>query len=135
MGVEEMSEEKPLNVRCAEALGWTYLGIGECDWEGEPPAGHPLDQYTRRLDQHICIPPYGDDTPGGWACTGPLIGRFRLHLERGTKLPPTGDGARVWFSSSSERGPDGLWVLGPDADTACAAIAGWVAEYGKDYSK
>lgn len=69
-----MSEDKPLHVRVAEALGWTYCGEGECGCEGEPPAWHPRADFPRRLDQHIGIDHYDTD----WLPTGPLIEKYGI---------------------------------------------------------
>lgn len=66
----------PLHVQVAQALGWTYCGPGEWDWEGEPPEGSPLRAIVRRIDQHVGIPHYDTD----WAATGPLIQRFNVAL-------------------------------------------------------
>lgn len=81
-----MITEKPLHVRVAEALGWTYLGPSEVEggWEGEPPSGHPLDKTPRRLDQHIGVLRYDTD----WSATGPLIERFGIGIYRPDEFCP-----------------------------------------------
>lgn len=76
-----MSEEKPLHVRVAKALGWTYVGPGEGDvgtngWEGEPPPGHPMEYYPRRLDQHVGIPLYDTDRSASGQIEDVLLHRF-----------------------------------------------------------
>lgn len=92
-----MDSDKPLSVRCAEALG------DRQDWPGATP------------------PPYGDDTPEGWACTGPLIGRFDLCL-----CVNLGE----WSVYDAEEGHDvGLF------DSASKAVAEWVVRYGKEESR
>lgn len=107
-----MATEKPLNVRCAEAMGWTKSRLA--------PLGHkPGPEAWRSPDGKIegaYLPPYGDDTPEGWACTGPLIGRFELSVTRNSL--------------------DDLYYVSPPkmrcfgvAVRACAAVAEWVAEY------
>lgn len=63
-----MSAE-PLAVRVARALGWNdvqSIGIrgGVEKWVGVAPG------LRQVFDP---IPPYGDDTPEGWSCTGPFL--------------------------------------------------------------
>lgn len=108
-----MASEKPLNARCAEALGWRDVRFlhGSQHWIGVAPG------------VSICsepVPPFGEETPAGWACTGPLIGRFGLtaYCRR--------DSDRTWQYEAGR--PD----VSPMLDTspnACAAIAEWVAEH------
>lgn len=90
-----MSTE-PLNVRVARAIGWTdvqSIGIrgGVEKWVGIPPALHDAARDLAKAflapGQNIDaayppyaaairyepIPPYGQDTPEGWSCTGPFL--------------------------------------------------------------
>ena len=109
---------EPLNVRCARALGCDPLiynhGRAECLC-----ADH---QHAR--DPGLALKPYGEDTPEGWACTGPLIQRFGLQL-----VAPRPD-VPVWGCLVR-----GCLVL----DTArigtgphpCAAVGAWVAQWGE----
>mgnify|MGYP000884990453 FL=1 len=97
-----MSDDRPLHVRVAEALGWTYLGPSEVEdgWEGEPPDAFELlpDGIRRRLDQHVGVPRYDLD----WSATGPLIERFKLNLY-------------PWS--------DGSWVADSDFSAATAVLS------------
>jgi hypothetical protein len=87
--------EKPLNVRVAEALGCSpyqptaaddpdvrVLWICPCETvDGVSPHGAPrADVYG---DSGYWLRPYGEDSPEGWACTGPLIARFHIALSAG----------------------------------------------------
>lgn len=75
-----MSDEKPLHVRVAEALGWrecapqTWLISGETyvndrNWVGWPPSGRWVSRPSV----------YRYDTD--WSATGPLIERFGIMVE------------------------------------------------------
>lgn len=101
-----MSAE-PLHVRVARALGWTEIqsigprqhgpswhASGEELWVGLPPGfGDACANLARvpvrggirdlafRAGHYDPIPPYGRESPEGWAVTGPLIQRFRITLE------------------------------------------------------
>lgn len=102
--------EKPLNVRCAEAIGWRDLRFlkASAAWIGVPP-GSGLSSEM--------VFPYGQDSAHGWACTGPLVGIFDLLLAR------NGDRVYAWreWGSSVLSGPDGVH--------ACGAFAGFVAKF------
>lgn len=84
--------DKPLNVRVAEALGWsafrskhgywvvTHGDTGETCHDGFDRRQPPFDPQTgERLPDSVwwedCghVPPYGANSPEGWACTGPLL--------------------------------------------------------------
>lgn len=109
-----MAADKPLNVRCAEALGWRDVRHAKSGWIGVAP-GVPICSEP--------ISPYGADTPEGWACTGPLMDRFDLHTE---SLHQNG-----LIYAWRERQGDEPGICGPNAPHRCAAIAEWVAQYGK----
>lgn len=109
-------QEKPLNVRCAEALGWTQRVL--------PPLGHtPGPVAWRSPDRKVegaYLPPYGDDTPAGWACTGPLIGRY------GLTIYCRRDGFGPMLPGYAAHRPDKSPMdVSPNA---CAAAAEWVAQ-------
>lgn len=91
-----MSAEKPLHVRVAEALGWTYLGPSEVEdgWEGEPPDAFELlpDGIRRRLDQHVGVPRYDTD----WSATGPLIERLKISIWPILKARPSEGYSAYW---------------------------------------
>lgn len=66
--------QKPLRVKVAEALGWKNI-VRSHDghlWVGDPPP-HTL-WYSR------IVPPLGEDSPEGWACTGPLVSKYGITL-------------------------------------------------------
>lgn len=106
--------EKPLTVRCAEALGWTSKQL--------PPLGHhPGPTAWRNPETGIegCyFPPYGEDTPEGWACTGPLMARYGLCTMVNLK---------VWHCYDAATGNE----VG-DHQNPCAALADWVAQFVTD---
>jgi hypothetical protein len=76
---------EPLNVRVARALGDDVTrrhersesaeGYSACTWCGQ------VRSWSEEF-RGPCIRPYGDDSPAGWACTGPLINRLGLRPER-----------------------------------------------------
>lgn len=59
-------------------------------------------------------PPYGAETPEGWACTGPLIAKYELDVDQTItgKWMVSNYGKRV----RNQEGP-------------CAAVAEWVAQH------
>ena len=109
---------EPLRVRVARALGWRGLSLWPeyqgGRWHGTPPGTDEPPIYV--------VPPYGEDTPEGWACTGPFIRQYGLGLSIPRACPAV-EGGVVVFAAGA-RGRD---ALGPHA---CAAIAEWVAEHG-----
>lgn len=83
--------KKPLNVRVAEALGckpqWEPAvgfvalgrpGAGYWVCRCQPPAGRLFGAHVGDADGSI--QPYGEDSPEGWACTGPLMRKYRVGL-------------------------------------------------------
>lgn len=86
--------EVPLHVRVARALGWTdIVDLGEgryVRWVGKAPLpmcscmerGVPSTEPCRCWPRatYQPIPPFGDETPEGWACTGPLIALREIAL-------------------------------------------------------
>lgn len=89
--------EKPLRVQVAEAMD-----------DSEP------DEFPK----HERIPPYGEDTPEGWACTGPLMLRFGIGTDPGTTEADRDHWwARGWHLDPEWRVPAG------EAATPCEAIA------------
>lgn len=84
-----MSEEKPLHVRVAEALGWAVLRQSipaeerESAWVGVPP---------ERLPNIVSEPVPRYDTD--WSATGPLIEKYGI-----TFLQDFGNGWRVDFGN------------------------------------
>lgn len=112
--------KKPLNVRVAEALGWKFLEDGR---QRHPSLRGPwwIDPAG---DATTEVPPYGADTPEGWACTGPLIQRFGLIVEPVCYLPR-------WICYTSDDLGDEI-VREEVGSNACAAVAEWVARYGSE---
>ena len=102
---------EPLNVRVARALGWDRLTCRGTYWIGIAPGSSDKT-----------IPPYGADTPEGWAVTGQLIEEYELYLERGDK------GYRAWRHPEPPRTYIGQW-----APTASAAVAEWTAEFAAKF--
>lgn len=133
------ADRLPLNVRCAEALGWEWftfagrsyllprqVGLAECrpgmSWvrgQRDKISDIALDMPTHF--GHLGVPPYGDNSPAGWARTGPLIERYALGIVRAE----SGDYFATRRGGLGER----EWINGPLALHACAAIAEWVAEH------
>jgi hypothetical protein len=91
---------EPLHVRVARVLGWTEIHeetqgrIG--GWFGTAPAGTGPRWWTGNDP----IPPYGEDAPEGWACTGPLQVRYKID---------------VWRQHWTDR-EGGLWIAGRAED-------------------
>jgi hypothetical protein len=84
-----VSDEKPLHVRTAEALGWTFLLDGEQArgaWYANPP-----DSYAP--DVVIAIPRYDTD----WSAGGPLIEKYQLSLHTSPEVPG-------WFANAPRQG-------------------------------
>lgn len=126
-----MSDEKPLRVRCAEGLGCKpRLCESDAHHAKNPAPWSCRCVANKHGDDSGHLLPYGEDSPEGWACTGPLIGRFDLRVER-SRIDLRGKGK--WFASKNERA-DGLWIIGPDAPHACAAVAEWVVQHGQSAS-
>lgn len=134
--------EKPLNVRVAEALGCTTrwapavgfraLLPGAGDWIClcPPVDGGFFGPHVGGPDGHIR--PYGEDSPEGWACTGPLIERFDITIGRYASWAHGGRCFAVWPGLSvSDRGvsrEERTGVSRPDA--ACNLILA-LAEAGR----
>lgn len=65
--------------------------------------------------------PYGEDTPEGWACTGPLISRFGLSIMAPLwRFEAQPGGMRVWSETN------GTFCSHLDR---CRGAAEWVAEH------
>lgn len=109
-----MSEEKPLHVRVAEAIGWTDCHYdGERD--GEPGSGiwfgncsdcSVLPKWFCPITEGLVqVPSYDTD----WSATGPLIEKYRIGL-----VPDGGRShcwsAQVWWErfAAGKKGPDPL---------------------------
>lgn len=75
-----MTEEKPLNVRVAEVIGWSGIEHGNLMDLSRPHNGYPPSLPI--VGQKQRIPPYGEDSPEGWACTGPLMIKYGINLIR-----------------------------------------------------
>lgn len=124
-----LPDEKPLSVRCAEALGWIQLHIrgfkslwccGDITLPCERWAGRrPGNVLLSHEGFHDSVPPYGEDSPEGWACTGPLVERFGLDLSR--EFPGT---KAAYVAAICDPDRPLTTAAGP---TACSAIAEWVA--------
>lgn len=127
-----MSDPKPLplHVRCAEALGWTEVAWqrygGAVAWFGVSP------QHVRLRLRHVSlVPSYGDNTEAGWACTGPLIQRFGLGIDAAHPEGVVAFDRREGWDYIYE-----CWVKeGPAAADACAAVAEYVCEFGREASQ
>lgn len=71
-----MPNDKPLPVRVAERMGWRdvqTLGKRESGkhagpdvWVGRRPGAFDIEGFD-------FVPPYGENSWQGWACTGPLL--------------------------------------------------------------
>jgi hypothetical protein len=126
---------EPLNVRVAVALGWEW-------WKSSvtgrrclyPPERHP-EWMTERADGTEplvsdwnvgsgFVPPYGADTPEGWAVTGPLVAKYELHLEPDLCAEHKSE----WLCyRHDDIGGSVNEASGPNP---CAAVAEWVAAFG-----
>ena len=85
------TDEKPLHVRVAEALGWRNSseeapGI----WAGFPPNAN-----ADLSDSSLRVPRYDTD----WSATGPLIERYRFRLNP----PSQPDGEEPWCLWDAEQ--------------------------------
>lgn len=110
-----MSDEKPLKVRCAEALGW------EMAYPSSSVPGSWIGVNGRLPFPENCstdaIPPFGEDTPQGWTCTGPLQARFGLSV-----IKSSYDG--LYYASRHSVLP---YANAKGSECPCMAIAEWVA--------
>ena len=81
----EMSNAEPLNVQCARALGWSVgADLHERDESAQGLSACVRCGAEAGWDESlgdVCCPPYGDDTPEGWACTGPLLSEYGIELD------------------------------------------------------
>lgn len=152
------SPAEPLNVQVARALGWTVFRNDQVigrkpgpdgpveirrqrwvrvvqggeildadDWWQVDEAGSSGSVVVREID------PYGDDTPGGWACTGPMIARYGITLVEGTAY----DGSVEWIAGEYGGGwwpdsdaLDGQLLNHVTATTPCEAIARLIVRLG-----
>ncbi len=83
-----MTDERPLHVRVAEALGWTELVESHSPpmWLGRLPTGldMPGTNFVASIDRQNrivtigsgSVPRYDTD----WSATGPIIERLRVHV-------------------------------------------------------
>lgn len=118
--------EKPLNVQVAECIGTSAVRCAAGFIEDANSAGYDFEGWICSCgargthpapDAHATpVPPYGDDTPEGWACTGPLLARFGLTVF-GPRLEVEEPDPR-WYAAV----PDSA-TLGEHGATACEAIA------------
>lgn len=93
------TDEKPLRVQVAEALGCSVRNVsdwGECGCKRDRNGNAPHADPDEPMDSLL---PYGESSPGGWACTGILAERFKFGL-----LPPRNGIARAGIPA------DALWV-------------------------
>lgn len=121
------TEEKPLRVQVAEALGikiWQHedRSCSHCGYQDNLTPGC---WWMDDGDYGSCqVLPYGEDSPEGWAATGPLLRRCRTDLYESTTEPPS------WCAEAlrpAER-PLGAWAAGDltvrgRGDSPCEAIA------------
>lgn len=118
-----MSTE-PLNVRVARALGWTEIHeelqgrIG--GWFGTAPACTGPRWWTGNDP----ILPYGEDTPEGWACTGPLMKQYAIGVWPRENGQEEGRIAVQWGAKGYGDARSGPFVMtfgasGPEAAALC----------------
>jgi hypothetical protein len=104
---------RDLDVAVARALGWRELSLWPeyqgGRWHGTPPGPDEL------LPIYV-VPPYGEDTPEGWECTGPLVSRFRLSVEERTFGVSVWDERRGYETACSHL-------------DRCRGVAEWVAKH------
>lgn len=74
---EAVTDEEPLSVAVARALGWTDI-----QWTAAQGAWgrHPSGTGGTDKRGYQAIPRYGEDAPDGWAWTGPLVDEYDLEL-------------------------------------------------------
>jgi hypothetical protein len=120
-------QEKTLRIEVAEALGWRdttrtehAFGWSE-EWCGIPPGRCCEDLKGDKPE----IPPYGEESPEGWACTGPLLARFQVSLVMASWLPQGG-----WYCGPVYQGDSPPLAKGL-AEKPCEAIARFVVALGK----
>jgi len=153
-----VTDTRPLNVRVAEALGWTdfkrmpthnvgtpqFHGgfsppVQEKVWCGVRPIDHdpkecvnlygdePCDHVPSHPDYepwHEPVPPYGEETPEGWACTGPLMVRFGLSAIKDGDVYIVGRYGGGWYPSCDA--VDGQMYLPAEGPKVLAAVAEWI---------
>ena len=105
------------------------LGLGEC---GCPADGLRRSTRNTRSDEachshaglgcdHEALAPYGEDSPEGWAATGPLIERFRLTLSYRYVEGKAWATARGLWHSQTYSGEKHGWLHGDGASPCEAA--------------
>ena len=118
-----MSEgkQRPLNARCALALGCSVVYATHADGTVAAFCGcaHPTHAGVAGANG-VWLLPYGEDSPAGWACTGPLIERFGLTVGPGNE-------ERTFWVARDWGQDDDTFATGA---TAGDAIAKWAAEFG-----
>jgi hypothetical protein len=113
---------RPLHVLVAEKLGWrdiTNLGPrqfggpghtpGEDLWMGREPDALDIEGFAP-------IPPFGQNSWHGWACTGPLMEKMKM-FKIGPSYPSPRWYARFRCACSDEH------MLDLKRDDLCALIA------------
>lgn len=127
-----MSEDKPLNVRVAEALGWTEIHLEEHGGDGGTPAWFG----TRPADDHVYAVADGlvrwfgvPRFDKSWRTTGPLIERYRITVLRRAGVAPGTPYAWVAYSgfdfvggSIASQSIDSVWDAEEDGETALVAV-------------
>lgn len=111
-----MSDEKPLHVRVAQALGWTIIEHVDGLWRGLTPQDPRLGKI------HCMVARY--DT--NWGATGPLIEKCGINLERVFTPEGVRWKASKWFGEEAEHLPglEGIEeeVLDASGDTPLVAV-------------
>ncbi len=153
-----MTDERPLNVRVAAALGCNvqerHSAGAYCTIQGEligwrcgcPDRAHALREPFASEDSGLVeieyssteFQPYGQDSPEGWACTGPLIQKFNIQLHAGDPDNITPGHVptlpKRWFATSNfdEWGNqfpwDTEWEVAPFHARGCASACEAAAE-------
>lgn len=100
-------QEEPLRVKIARILGTLRLPefCADTAHEGDEAAegrkrcihcGAWGDWTTGKYDREDCAPPYGEDSPEGWAATGELIGRYKIEVA----FTPHKGGPEEWTATA-----------------------------------
>jgi len=121
-----MSDETPLAVLVAKAIGWTDIQwtLAQGAW-----GRHPSGRGGADGEGYGLIPRYGFDSPDGWSCTGPLLSEHRLDMEApGARLGPDASWLAQKLGYEGERV---AWVIAPSAPEAIARLVVKLAEMGK----
>jgi len=129
-----MTDDKPLHVQVAEALGWTEIheaGTPGCcgdillpgvRWNGRAPG----NMLVGHIGHHDRVPDFSTD----WSATGPLIVQYALDLSDHRKSPVGGreNDPTAWMATAWRPDHDPEEVFHGKGRTPLIAICNLIVE-------